>query len=82
MLVKIFLEETMYNDYKDNIPALSSYDADVAAAMARELGRQRDNLELIASENIVSPAVLMAMGSYACARVLHGGSVVPRLYGA
>ena len=53
----------MYNDYKDNIPALSSYDADVAAAMARELGRQRDNLELIASENIVSPAVLMAMGS-------------------
>ena len=53
----------MYNDYKDNIPALSAYDADVAAAMGRELGRQRDNLELIASENIVSPAVLMAMGS-------------------
>ena len=53
----------MYQDYKDNIPALSAYDADVAAAMARELGRQRDNLELIASENIVSPAVLMAMGS-------------------
>ena len=53
----------MYNDYKDNIPTLASYDADIAAAMARELGRQRDNLELIASENIVSPAVLMAMGS-------------------
>ena len=53
----------MYNDYKDNIPALGAYDADVAAAMARELGRQRENLELIASENIVSPAVLMAMGS-------------------
>ncbi len=53
----------MYNDYKDNIPALAAYDEAVAAAMGRELRRQRDNLELIASENIVSPAVLMAMGS-------------------
>ena len=53
----------MYNDYKDNIPTLAEHDADVAAAMGRELGRQRENLELIASENIVSPAVLMAMGS-------------------
>jgi Ser-tRNA(Ala) deacylase AlaX len=31
--------------------------------MAKELGRQRGNLELIASENIVSPAVMAAMGS-------------------
>ena len=53
----------MYNDYQDNIPALAAFDPDIAAAMGRELGRQRENLELIASENIVSPAVLMAMGS-------------------
>ncbi len=31
--------------------------------MQRELGRQRQNIELIASENIVSPAVMAAMGS-------------------
>ncbi len=53
----------MYQDYKDLLPFLAEKDADVAAAMQRELGRQRDNLELIASENIVSPAVLAAMGS-------------------
>lgn len=39
-------------------------DPEVAAAMEEELGRQRDNLELIASENLVSPAVMAAMGSH------------------
>ena len=38
-------------------------DPEVAAAMEGELGRQRDNLELIASENLVSEAVMAAMGS-------------------
>src|SRR5688572_29874952 len=38
-------------------------DADVAGAIAREEGRQRDGLELIASENFVSAAVLEAVGS-------------------
>ncbi|WP_379067118.1 serine hydroxymethyltransferase [Mesorhizobium sp. UC22_110] len=38
-------------------------DPAVSAAMARELGRQRDEIELIASENIVSRAVLEAQGS-------------------
>ena len=37
-------------------------DPEVAAAMEAELSRQRDNLELIASENLVSPAVMAAMG--------------------
>lgn len=41
---------------------LSIFDKDVAAACSRELGRQRNNIELIASENIVSPAVLLAAG--------------------
>ena len=39
-------------------------DPELCAAMEQELARQRGNLELIASENIVSPAVMAAMGSY------------------
>ena len=39
-------------------------DPELAAAMEKELARQRGNLELIASENIVSPAVMAAMGSH------------------
>jgi len=42
---------------------LASRDPELAAAMASELGRQRDEIELIASENIVSRAVLEAQGS-------------------
>ena len=41
---------------------LSEYDPQVAAACDSELQRQRHNIELIASENIVSEAVLMAAG--------------------
>ena len=51
---------------KTNIAALdylNSYDPAVGEAMTAELKRQRRNLELIASENIVSPAVMAAMGS-------------------
>ena len=53
----------MYNDLMDSIGFLSKYDPAVAAAMADELKRQQQNIELIASENIVSPAVMAAMGS-------------------
>ncbi|MFT4013577.1 MAG: serine hydroxymethyltransferase [Paracoccus sp. (in: a-proteobacteria)] len=42
---------------------LESRDADVFGAIRKELGRQRDEIELIASENIVSKAVLEAQGS-------------------
>ena len=41
---------------------LKNYDSEVAAACENELNRQRHNIELIASENIVSPAVLLAAG--------------------
>ena len=41
---------------------LSAYDPDVASACDAELSRQRHNIELIASENIVSEAVLLAAG--------------------
>lgn len=42
---------------------LNSQDSTLAEMMQRELDRQRQNIELIASENIVSPAVMAAMGS-------------------
>ncbi|GHF60835.1 serine hydroxymethyltransferase [Seohaeicola zhoushanensis] len=43
--------------------ALSSRDPEIFGAITNELGRQRDEIELIASENIVSLAVLQAQGS-------------------
>ncbi len=42
---------------------LAESDPEIAAAVRSELGRQRDEIELIASENIVSRAVLEAQGS-------------------
>ena len=53
----------MYQDMMDSIGFVGKYDPEVSAAMEKELARQRRNLELIASENIVSPAVMAAMGS-------------------
>jgi glycine hydroxymethyltransferase len=43
--------------------ALDDTDPEIAGAIGKELGRQRDEIELIASENIVSRAVLEAQGS-------------------
>src|SRR6056297_2316829 len=43
--------------------ALASRDPEIARAIGQELGRQRDEIELIASENIVSAAVMEAQGS-------------------
>lgn len=43
---------------------VQEFDPEVAEAMNQELGRQRNNLELIASENLVSKAVMAAMGSH------------------
>jgi len=45
------------------LQALSEYDSDVADIIRREVERQREGLELIASENFVSEAVLEAMGT-------------------
>ncbi len=53
----------MYSDLMDTIGFVAEKDPEVGGAMERELGRQRDTIELIASENIVSPAVMAAMGS-------------------
>jgi glycine hydroxymethyltransferase len=43
--------------------SLTEADPDIARAIHKELGRQQHEIELIASENIVSKAVLEAQGS-------------------
>ena len=53
----------MYADMLDTIGFVAESDPQVARAMQGELCRQRQNIELIASENVVSPAVMAAMGS-------------------
>ena len=53
----------MFNTMLDTIGYVTQYDPEVGNAMQEELKRQRRNIELIASENIVSPAVLAAMGT-------------------
>ena len=53
----------MYGNIMDTIGFVKSADAEVGNAMEKELRRQQSNIELIASENFVSPAVMAAMGS-------------------
>jgi glycine hydroxymethyltransferase len=48
---------------KESMQLISQYDPEIARAMSRELTRQQRNIELIASENVVSEAVMAAMGS-------------------
>ncbi len=47
-----------------DLKLIKQTDPEVAASLKRELNRQRDNIELIASENFVSPAVMAAVGSH------------------
>ena len=53
----------MYGNLMDTIGFLSKSDPEVGEAMGKELARQKRNLELIASENIVTLEVMAAMGS-------------------
>lgn len=53
----------MYKEMIDTIGYVNNYDSEIADAMNLELKRQRRNLELIASENIVSPAIMATMGT-------------------
>ena len=46
-----------------NLEKLEVVDPAIDAAIKEELGRQRNKIELIASENFVSPAVMQAMGT-------------------
>ena len=62
--------------------ALSSRDPEIYASITSELGRQRDEIELIASENIVSAAVLDAQSSVLasqCAEGYAGAALLWRL---
>ena len=52
------------NYLENNLGILEKADKEVFQAMSDELSRQRDHLELIASENFVSEAVMAAMGSH------------------
>ncbi len=47
-----------------DLKCINAVDPQIAQAMELELGRQNDHIELIASENFVSPAVMAAMGSH------------------
>lgn len=53
----------MFNDLMDTIGFVNAQDPEIGNAMQLEFERQQRNLELIASENIVSPAVMAAMGT-------------------
>ena len=53
---------------------IQNFDPEVAQAMNQELTRQRDHIELIASENIVSKAVMAAMGSHLTNKYAEGYS--------
>ena len=53
----------MYGKPLDSIGFVNQFDPEIATCMNRELTRQQDGLELIASENLASPAVIAAMGS-------------------
>ncbi len=53
----------MYGKPIDSIGFVSEFDPELGAMMNREFTRQKDGLELIASENFASPAVIAAMGS-------------------
>ena len=53
----------MHGNLLDSIGFVSGFDPEVAQMMRRELDRQEDGIELIASENFASPAVIAAMGS-------------------
>ena len=53
----------MYGKPLDSIGFVANFDPEIASAMDKEFTRQKDGLELIASENFASPAVIAAMGS-------------------
>lgn len=59
---------------KETMEFVKSKDEEFGAALEREYQRQKDNIELIASENIVSEAVMMAMGSVATNKYAEGYS--------
>ena len=70
----------MFKDFTNTADYIKAFDSEIADAMNLELKRQRDNIELIASENIVSPAVMLAIGSVLTNKYAEGYSA-KRYYG-
>lgn len=60
------------NMIQDVMDYIKSCDEEIGEALYLELNRQRRNLELIASENVVSPAVMLAMGTVATNKYAEG----------
>ena len=58
---------------------IEQYDPEVGAAIKDEAARQRRNLELIASENIVSEPVMMAMGTVLTNKYAEGYTILFRV---
>ena len=58
-----------------NLEKLAAVDPEINAAICEELGRQRNKIELIASENFVSPAVMEAMGTVLTNKYAEGAFV-------
>ena len=67
-------EEKNLSIVKETMEFVKSKDEEIGATLEREYQRQKDNIELIASENIVSEAVMMAMGSVATNKYAEGYS--------
>ena len=62
----------MANVLETGMNYLQTQDPEVAACIENEFQRQKQNIELIASENIASPAVIAAMGSVADEQIRRG----------
>ena len=56
-------ESTETTAFRSALEVIGAVEPDVATAISDELGAQRRQLKLIASENYASPAVLLAMGT-------------------
>src|SRR5690348_6939903 len=65
--------------FKAGLEVIAAVEPDIAAAIAGELGNQRRQLKLIASENYASPAVLLAMGNWLSDKYAEG-TVGSRFY--
>ena len=65
--------------FKAGLEVISAVEPSIAAAIAGELGNQRRQLKLIASENYASPAVLLAMGNWLSDKYAEG-TVGSRFY--
>lgn len=65
---------------KENMEFLKSLDPEIGEAVEKEFARQSRNIELIASENIVSEAVLAAAGTVLTNKYAEGYRMVKRFF--